>query len=144
MKSVYLGSLRTKGLLLFAAFLLLFGLRAPWLVSLPFCGRDESWFFQELVLLHGKCRTVQPCIRGRMWLFGYCWNGWIRSAPSPVYITCLPLLVPLCALPSGLEGRVELFGDVLNVLAVSARAEAEVSGGGQRKALDSCVETVTV
>lgn len=143
MKDVYLRSIRAKGLLLFAGFLLLFGFRAPWLVCLPFCRGDESWLFQEFVRLHGKGLTVQPCMRGRIRVFSYCLKGWILRAPSPVYSTCLALLVPLCALPSGLEGWVKLFGDVPDVLAVSAKAAAEVSIGRQWKALDSCVETVT-
>lgn len=55
--------------------------------------------------------------------FSTCLKGWILRAPFPVYSTC-PLTAPLCAQPPGLEGRVELLGDVSDVLALSVKAAA--------------------
>lgn len=57
-------------------------------------------------------------------MFSYCLKGATPSVPFPVYITCLSHPVPLRALPPGLEGGVELFGDVPDVLTVSVGAAA--------------------
>lgn len=57
-------------------------------------------------------------------MFSYCFKAVTTSAPFPVYITYLSHPVPLRALPPGLEGGVELFGDVPDVLAVSVGAAA--------------------
>lgn len=55
-------------------------------------------------------------------MFSYCFNSFILSAIFPVYSTCLSHPEALCALPSGLEGRVKLFRDVSDMLGLSVNA----------------------
>ena len=80
----------------------------------------------------GSVWPLSPASAGRG-VFSYCSKGCILNPPVPVYSTSLSLLVPLCALPSGLEGGVELFGNVPGVLAASAKAAPEVSVRGGKK-----------
>ncbi len=49
----------------------------------------------------------------------HCLNSFILSAIYPVYSTCLSHPEALCALPPGLEGRVQLFRNVFDLLGLS-------------------------
>lgn len=76
----------------------------------PECGMGSDWL-------------VGPILEGkRMWVCSYCFNSFILSEIFPVYSTCLSHPEALCALPSGLEGRVQLFRDVSDMLGLSVNA----------------------
>lgn len=52
----------------------------------------------------------------------HCLNSFILSAIHHVYSTCLYHPEALCALPPGLEGRVQLFRNVFDLLGLSVNA----------------------
>lgn len=55
-------------------------------------------------------------------MLSYCSHSFILTAMVLVYSTCLSHTEALCFLPSGLEGRVQLFRDVSYMLGLPVNA----------------------